>query len=61
MLGGPVHIVRLGRDRYGRTIAAVRIDGRDLSCHQLANGAAIYRRDWDNDGTIAARCPSSAR
>lgn len=60
-LGGHARIVRLGRDHYGRTIAAVRVGGIDLSCHQLRVRAAIYRADWDSHGTVRRRCPDVAR
>lgn len=54
----PLTIRRLGRDRYGRTLAAVSAGGRDLSCEQLRAGLATYRPDWDNARTIARTCPS---
>lgn len=57
---GRATIQRLGFDRYGRTIAAVRVGGRDLSCQQLAGGNARYVRRWDNGGLISATCPGLA-
>lgn len=59
--GKELTITRLGRDRYGRTIAAVAADGADLSCHQLGHGHAIYMRAWDNDESTAKTCPKRTR
>lgn len=53
---GSLTITRVGQDRYGRTLALVRGRYGDLSCHQLKSGHAIYRRDWDNSGRLAAIC-----
>tara|TARA_B100000678_G_scaffold44667_2_gene34427 strand:+ start:763 stop:1140 length:378 start_codon:yes stop_codon:yes gene_type:complete len=58
---GPLTITRVGKDRYGRTLATMRAGTVDLSCWQLAHRAAIYRADWDNGGHIAARCPRLTR
>jgi micrococcal nuclease len=60
-LAPPLSIRRVGADRYGRTLAMVAGRNGDLSCWQLAHGAAIYREDWDNGGLVAAACPSAAR
>lgn len=60
-LTGRLTILRVGTDRYGRTLAAVSANGRDLSCRQLRAGQALYRGDWDNGGIIASRCPNEAR
>ncbi|ODU22744.1 MAG: hypothetical protein ABS87_00840 [Sphingomonas sp. SCN 67-18] len=54
--GKALKIERIAKDRYGRTIARVRVNGRDLSCAQLAGGFAIYRRDWDNGLRIWKEC-----
>lgn len=43
MLTGRAEIARTGRDRYGRTLARVRVNGVDLSDYQLAQGVA---RRW---------------
>lgn len=61
MNGGALTIIRLGTDDYGRTLALVAAGGRDLSCHQLKAGQAIYREDWDNGRAVAGRCPQAAR
>jgi endonuclease YncB( thermonuclease family) len=59
--GGTLRIERVGRDRYGRTLALVSGAGGDLSCWQLRHGEAIYRADWDNGGRVARVCPDVAR
>ena len=38
---GPLSIVRMGEDRYGRTLPLVRAGETDQSCHQLREGQAI--------------------
>lgn len=53
---GEMSIVRLGQDRYGRTLAAVYVDGRNVACAQIAAGQAIYRADWDDGGLVARDC-----
>lgn len=57
MRQGPLTIARVGRDRYGRTLATVRAGNTDLSCWQLSRGQAIYRADWDNGGRVRGICP----
>lgn len=54
-LFAPIVIERIGRDRYGRTLAFVSAGGEDLSCVQLRRGQARYRSDWDFDGRVG-RC-----
>lgn len=51
-------IERVGRDRYGRTLALVRSRKGDLSCWQLRKRSAVYRVDWDNGGRVRRICPS---
>lgn len=58
MKNGRLRIIRLGRDRYGRTLGSVFAGGVNLSCNQLEGGHAIYRRDWDNQRAIARVCPA---
>lgn len=60
-IDGPLQITRIGRDRYGRTLAMVSGPMGDLSCWQLSNGQAVYRSDWDNGGLVRRACPSVAR
>ena len=49
-------IERVGRDRYGRTLALVTSRKGDLSCWQLRKRSAIYRADWDNGKRVARTC-----
>lgn len=55
-LSGPLTITRTGQDRYGRTLALVRGAHGDLSCWQLRQGQAIYKRNWDSGGQLARIC-----
>ncbi|KQO58857.1 thermonuclease family protein [Sphingomonas sp. Leaf257] len=52
----PFRIVRVGLDRYGRTLATVAGRRGDLSCWQLRAGQARYRADWDNRRLVGKRC-----
>lgn len=54
--GSDLRIVRLGRDRYGRTIAAVYTDGRNVACTLILRRHAVYRKDWDNRRIVARDC-----
>lgn len=56
---GDLHIVRVGEDRYGRTLATVRGDKGDVSCWQLQHAHAIYKPTWDNGGRVALTCPTA--
>ncbi|WP_265562495.1 thermonuclease family protein [Sphingomicrobium arenosum] len=56
MLVGRVTIHPVTRDRYGRMVARVEANGRDLSCAQIVAGHARYVERFDNSGLIAARC-----
>ncbi len=58
--GKPLSIVRLGRDRYGRTLGVVYADGENVACRQLAAGQAYYMERWDDGGIVAADCPDLA-
>lgn len=49
-------IVRVGQDRYGRTLATVVGRHGDLSCWQLVGGVATYRPSWDNGSRVARVC-----
>jgi len=53
---GHLVIERVGTDRYGRTLGLVRGARGDLSCWQIQNRQAQYRRDWDDGGALARRC-----
>ena len=52
----PLTIRRLGRDRYGRTLALVAAGGVDLSCAQWKAGNATYVAKWDNGRALARSC-----
>lgn len=58
--GARLTIVRLGRDRYGRTLGVVYADGVNVACAQLGAGQAFYIERWDDDGLVAADCPELA-
>ena len=58
---GSLSILRVGTDRYGRTLALVRSGHRDLSCWQLTRGQAIYKPRWDDGARVRTLCPSAAR
>lgn len=44
---GPATIERHGRDRYGRTLARVRVNGVDLASNQVRAGMAFAVPRWD--------------
>ncbi|MDD3800260.1 MAG: thermonuclease family protein [Novosphingobium sp.] len=52
-----VRLVRVGTDRYGRTLAVAYAGTVNLSCAQLAAGQAIYKPRWDTGGRIGRECP----
>lgn len=58
-MSGRLTITRVGRDRYGRTLALVRGSKGDLSCWQLRHRQATYRGDWDDGKRVAAICPGA--
>jgi hypothetical protein len=56
-MAGGVRIDRFGQDHYGRTLAMVSGPHGDLSCWQLSQHSAIYKRRWDSGGRVAQTCP----
>lgn len=58
--GQALSVVRLGRDRYGRTLGAVYAGGDNVACAQLRAGQALYVARWDEGGLVAADCPALA-
>lgn len=56
MLTGSVRIERVGRDRYGRTLAQVYAGQVNVACAQLRAGMAIYVERWDNGHRLAQEC-----
>jgi len=55
-LPGEIYVRRLKRDHYGRTVAQVTIGGVDLSCRQVALGAAVYVPRWDEGRIMEGSC-----
>lgn len=51
----PVRLERHGKDRFGRTLAFAFVGEVNLSCHQLRQGGAVYKPEWDVDG-VAGQC-----
>lgn len=40
LASGPVRVERRGRDRYGRTLARITVNGRDAGAHLISLGLA---------------------
>lgn len=61
LLKGKITLRRHGKDKYGRTLAHVRVNGRLIACDMLA-GFAIYKPEWDNlpKGFVGRRCRAGA-
>lgn len=57
----PVEVLRLGSDKYGRTIAVIYVNKKNANCEQLALGHAVYRDDWDNGKVLQTDCPRHAQ
>jgi len=61
--GHGVEITRTGRDRYGRTLARLTVDGRDVDAAMLTAGVAIPwapgRKAWGQ--RCRHWCPGAAR
>lgn len=55
---GKLTILRVKKDRYGRTVAAVRANRVDISCSLLRGKFGIYKAAWDDYGIIRQRCHS---
>jgi endonuclease YncB( thermonuclease family) len=53
---GEITIRRFGQDRYGRTLAAVYVDGVNAACAMLAGGHAEYVAQWDEGQRVARDC-----
>ncbi len=61
LASGRLTIVRVKKDRYGRTLGVVNAGAVNLSCRQLEAGAATYRPDWDDRGLVRGACPDLTR
>lgn len=55
---GKLTIERIGKDRYGRTLAMVAGNMGDLSCWQIKHKQVIYKAKWDDGLRVARTCPS---
>ena len=55
LMQGKVTIERYKKDRYGRTLANVYVDGVNVACTMIRDGYAIYEARWDERG-IVGRC-----
>jgi micrococcal nuclease len=49
-------IRRLGKDRWGRTIASLYVGGKNVACSMLASGQAVYVAKWDDLGVVKRDC-----
>jgi micrococcal nuclease len=58
--GKPVTLVEHGRDKYGRTLANVMVDGVDANARQVATGMAWHYERFDKSPGLA-RAQSTAR
>jgi endonuclease YncB( thermonuclease family) len=56
-----LQIVVLGRDNYGRELANVYADRRNVACDLIAGGYAVYKPHWDEGGTVREDCSISIR
>ena len=54
--GKHLRIVRLGKDHYGRTLAAVYVDGQNVACPMIRAGQAVYVAKWDDERRVARDC-----
>lgn len=53
---GQVTVERVGKDRYGRTLALVWAGGVNLNCAQVRAGHAQYVAKWDDGGRVKREC-----
>lgn len=58
---GPVQLVPVTHDRYGRLIARAIAGGEDLGCRQLRLGVARYIPKYDNGRRLGRACPAATR
>ncbi len=54
--GRVVRVRRLSTDRYGRTVADVRVRRVSASCYQIQSGYAVQQLKWGDHGVTRA-CP----
>ena len=60
VFGKDVTVIPQGKDRYGRTIGHVMIDGRDVNLEMLAEGMAWHYKKYDRHEP-RARAETDAR
>lgn len=60
VFGKDVVVVAKTRDRYGRTVGHVLIDGRDVNLEMLAEGVAWHYKKYDRNARLA-RAEEDAR
>ena len=53
---GDLQIVVLGQDHYGRELANVYSDGRNVACDLIDDGHAIYVAEWDERQSVNEDC-----
>ena len=58
--GKPVTLVEHGRDKYGRTLATILVDGVDANARQVATGMAWHYSRFDKSPALA-RAQEAAR
>jgi micrococcal nuclease len=58
--GKPVTLVEHGRDKYGRTLGTVMVDGVDANARQVATGMAWHYARFDKSAGLA-RAQEAAR
>ena len=58
---GPVKVRQVGRDRYGRILGLVSVNGRDMSCWQLQRRVVRYIPKYDDGGMVRRQCAALAR
>jgi endonuclease YncB( thermonuclease family) len=54
---GRLSLSVVGEDRYGRSLANVYVEGRNISCDLIAQGIVQYVERWDDNRLLAKDCP----
>jgi len=54
VFGRTIHVVDSGRDRYGRWIGRLYVDGIDVNRQMIASGMAWHYADYSKDKSLAA-------
>jgi micrococcal nuclease len=53
VFGRTIQVVDSGRDRYGRWIGRLYVDGIDVNRQQIATGMAWHYADYSKDKSLA--------